>query len=234
MSGMQDFHYAISLAQTLFDVEFSDIEKAEEIGLVAYGHIGNHHTHLYRTVATVDPHTGSVELPCNVLYIESVTEACREDWESTSGVHEYGNPASAAIGDYIEARKINLDPLYQSGKFVKYRQEGNKLYVNRTYGRVVILYHGEILNDDGLPFINDKEALAIAEYISYVTKYKEAIRTNNKAALQMANDLKQQWLFHCDAARVPEHISQNDMDSILDAHVSWNRKKYHFSYKPTL
>jgi len=28
----------------------------------------------------------------------------------------------------------------------------------------------------------------------------------------MAQELKQQWLFHCDAARVPEHISQNEMD----------------------
>lgn len=234
MTGMQNFHYAISLAQTLYDIDFSDIEKAEEIGLVAYGLIGNHHTHLYREVAEIDPQTHSIDLPCNMLYIESVTEACHEDWESSSNIHEYGNPASAAIEDYIEARKVRLDPLYQSGRYIKYRQEGDKLYVNKTHGKVVILYHGEILDDDGLPFLNDKEALAIAEYIGYITKYKEAIRTNNRAAMQMANDLRQQWLFHCDAARVPEYISQNAMDAILDARSSWNRKKYHFSFKPTL
>jgi len=234
MQGMQNFHYAISLAQTLYDIEFTDIEQAEEIGLVAYSHIGNHHTHLYRTSEVVDPETGSIELPCNLLHIESVTEACHEDWESSSATHEYGNTSSAAVEDYIEARKVRRDPLYESGRFVKYRQEGNRIYVNRQFDRVNILYHGEILDEDGLPYLNDKEAIAIAEYLGYITKYKEAIRTNNKAALQMANDLKQQWLFHCDAARVPEYISQNDMDAVLDAQASWNRKKYHFSYKPTL
>lgn len=234
MQGMQDFHYAISLAQTLYDIDFTDVEQAEEIGLVAYNHIGNHHTHLYRANEQVDPETGYVELPCNALMIESVTEPCHEDWESSSAIHEYGNMASAAIEDYIESHKHRVDPLYQGGRFVKYRQEGNQLYVGPHVRRVSILYHGEILDDDGLPYLNDKEALAIAEYLGYVTKYKEAIRTNNKAALQMANDLRQQWLFHCDAARVPEYITQNDMDAVLDAKTTWNRKKYHFSFKPTL
>jgi hypothetical protein len=234
MYGMQNFHYAISLAQTLYDIDFTDIEQAEEIGLVAYNHIGNHHTHLYRVTETVDSSTGIVELPCNLLRIESVTEPCFEDWESSSAIHEYGNAASASIEGYIESHKSKRDPLYESGRFVKYRQEGNQLYVPRTVSKVTILYHGEILDEEGLPYLNDKEALAIAEYLGYITKYKEAIRTNNKAALQMANDLKQQWLFHCDAARVPVYISQNDMDMVLDAQTSWNRKKYHFSFKPTL
>ncbi len=231
---MQDFHYAISLAQTLYDIEFNDIEQAEEIGLIAYNHIGNHHTHLYRTTETVDCKTGSVELPCNLLMIESVTEPCYEDWESSSNIYEYGNTASAAIEGSIESEKTERDPLYQSGRFVKYRQEGNRIFVGNSYKRVSILYHGEILDDDGLPYLNNKEALAIAEYLGYITKYKEAIRTNSKTALQMANDLQRQWLHHCDAARVPEYISQNDMDAVLDAKTSWNRKKYHFSYKPTL
>jgi len=234
MQGMQNFHYAISLAHTLYDVDITDIEQAEEIGLVAYGFIGNHHTHLYRTSEVVDSKTGRVELPCNLLFIESVTEACHEDWESSSAIHEHGNITSAAIEDYIESNKIIKDPLYASGRFVKYRQEGDKIYVGRHLKRVNILYHGEILDDEGLPYLNDKEAVAIAQYIGYTIKYKEAIRNNDKMALQISTDLKQQWLHHCDAARVPEYITQNDMDSILDAKVSWNRKKYHFSYKPTL
>lgn len=231
---MQDFHYAISLAQTLFDVDFIDTDQAEEIGLVAYRHIGTMRTRLYRAILDVDPETGSAELPCNLDVIESVTDLCNEDWESSSGIHEHGDLKSRAVEDWIEGRKVNKDPVYQSGRFVKYRREGDRIYVGKGVRRVSVLYHGELLDADGLPSINDKEALAIAEYITYVTKYKEAIRTNSKAALQMASDLKQQWLFHCDAARVPEHISQNEMDMILDAQTSWNRKKYRFSFKPTL
>jgi len=234
MEGLQDFHYAISLAQTLYDVEIEDIEQAEEIGLVAYGLIGNHHTHLYRTTLEIDPETHSVELPCNLLFIESVTHLCREDWESTSNKYEYGNLQSRNYEDSIEAHKHRLDPLYQSGSFVKYRQEGNRLVVNKDRGPISILYHGEMLDDDGLPYLNDKEALAIAEYIAYIVLYKEARKTNNQVTMQLAQNLKMSWLFHCDAARVPMYISQNDMDAILDAQTSWNRKKYHFSYKPTL
>lgn len=228
---MQNFHYALSLAQTLYDTDIKDIEKAEEIGLVAYGLIGNHKTHLYKAV--LDNIDGFVELPCNVLYIESVTDLCNEDHETSSNKYDY-DPASAMIEGFIESRKSSNDLLYQSGRFVKYRKEGDRLRIEDNVSRVSILYYGELLDDDGLPYLNDKEALAIAEYISYILKYQEAIRTNNQLLLQVAMSLQQQWLFHCDAARVPEYISQNDMDKILDAQTSWNRKKYHFSYKPTL
>lgn len=234
MEGFQDFHYAISLAQTLYDIDINDMEQAEEIGLVAYNFIQNHHTHLYRATLDVDS-DGAAELPCNVLYIESVTSACREDWESSSSIYEYGDLKSAFVEDYIEVHKLRKDPLYQSGRFIRYRREGNKIYVDSRLSQVNILYHGEILDDDGLPYLNTKEAIAIADYIAYVYKYKEAMKAHkDKLALQMANDLRQQWLFHCDAARVPEYLSQNDMDAILDAQSSWNRKKYHFSFKPTL
>ena len=38
-----NFHYAISQAQTLYDVE-GDMEDLEEIGLIAYNKIGNKNT----------------------------------------------------------------------------------------------------------------------------------------------------------------------------------------------
>ena len=47
----------------------------------------------------------------------------------------------------------------------------------------------------------------------------------------MAQDLKQQWLFHCDAARVSDYVNQNEMDAILNAQSSWNRKTFGKSYK---
>ena len=50
----------------------------------------------------------------------------------------------------------------------------------------------------------------------------------------MAQVIKSQWLLHCDAARVPEYISQNDMDDLLDVFSSHNKKVYGKSYKPTV
>jgi len=56
---MENFHYAISLAQILHDVE-GDTEDLEEIGLVAYKFIGNKNTELHRVVLDVDCNDGSI------------------------------------------------------------------------------------------------------------------------------------------------------------------------------
>lgn len=229
--AQNNFHYALSLAQMLYDVE-GDTADLEEIGLIAHNFIGNKNTRLYR--ATIDVVGGEVQLPCNCDIIEAVTYVGGEDWNYTSNQKNNGDVRSAYIENYIESRKAFSDPFYISGKFVKYRHSGDKLYVDEKIPYVNILYHGIELDEDGLPTINDKEAIAIAEYIAYVYKYKEAIRTNNKMVLQLAHELKQQWLFHCDAARVAEYVSQEEMNKILDVQSSWGRKTYGKSYKPIM
>ena len=225
-----NFRYALTLAQTLYDVE-GDSEDLIEIGLVAYNFIGNKNTQLVKTVLDVNCKDGSVQLPCNVLAIEAVTYYGLEDWNYTSNIKNQGDINSLHVEQYIEGQKSFLDPHYVSGKFLKYRKVGDRLYVNKGLDKILLLYHTEILDEEGLPEINDKEAIAIADYIAYTVKYKEAIKTNNRLILQMAQELKQQWLFHCDAARVPEHVSQNEMDAMLNAQSQWGRKTYGKSYK---
>lgn len=215
----------------LYDIEGNQ-EDLEEIGLIAYNFIGNKNTQLKKAV--VDVINGIVELPCDADIIEAVTYEGYEDWNSVSNIKTNGDYSSMFVESYIETNKDFPDPHYISGKFVKYKRAGNKLQVFKGFDKVTILYHAIILDDNGLPQITDKEAIAIAEYIAYVCKYKEAIRTNNGNILKIAQDLKQQWLFHCDAARSPESISQNDMDKILSTQASMGRKFYSKSYKPTL
>ena len=74
--------------------------------------------------------------------------------------------------------------------------------------------------------------MAIATYCAYVTKFKEGLRTNNANIINMAQVLKNEWNKFCDAARVPEELDQNDMNQILDAKSSWDRKRYNKSIKP--
>ena len=226
-----NFRYALTLAQTLYDVE-GDSDNLIDIGLVAHNFIGNKFTQLHKEILDVNCEDGSIQLPCGVDIIEAVTYCGMEDWNYTDNIKPNGDISSLYTENYIESRKAFLDPHYISGKYVKYRKVGDKLYVNKGLGKVQVLYHSLILDEDGLPAINDKEAIAIAEYIAYVTKYKEAIRTNNQNVLRMAQELKQQWLFHCDAARVPEHVSQNEMDQILDALTAASWKTHGKSFKP--
>ena len=229
---MNNFKYAISLAQMLYDIDINDIDTLIEIGLVAYNFIGNKNTHLKSKI--VDVKNGLVKIPCNADLIEAVTYPNEEDWNYTSNIKNYGDIDSLNIEQYIEKSKQNTDPLYISGRLIKYRKEGNYIYVSDKIDKVCILYHTEQLDEDDLPLINDKEAIAIADYIAYTVKYKEAIRTNNSSIFQIAQTIKRSWLIHCDAARVPEYVNQNEMNDLLDIISSHNRKVHGRSYKPTV
>ena len=229
---INNFKYAISLAQMLYDININDIDTLIEIGLVAYNFIGNKNTHLVAEI--VDVNNGLVKLPCKADLIEAITDPRYEDWNKTSNIKNYGDIDSNNIEQYIEKSKQEKDPLYISGHFVKYRREGNYIYVNEKINSVCVLYHTEQLDEDDLPLINDKEAIAIADYIAYTIKYKEALRSNNQAVFQMAQTIKKQWQIHCDAARVPEYVSQNEMNDLLDVVSSANRKVHGKSYKPTV
>ena len=127
--------------------------------------------------------------------------------------------------------KTNISPYYSSGKFIKYQKIGDKLYFDRNYGQVNILYKGILLDDEGLPEISDKEAQAISTYVAYILKFKEGLITNNPQIIQLANTLKTNWLQQCDQARVA-YLNQNDMNNILDVKTSWNRHSFGKSYKP--
>lgn len=229
---MNNFKYAISLAQMLYDIDINDMDTLIEIGLVAYNFIGNKNTHLKSEI--VDVKNGLVKIPCNADLIEAITYPNEEDWNYTSNIKNYGDVDSLNIEQYIEKSKQNTDPLYISGKLIKYRKEGNYIYVSDKIDKVCILYHTEQLDEDDLPLINDKEAIAIADYIAYTVKYKEAIRTNNSSVFQIAQTIKRSWLTHCDAARVPEYVNQNEMNDLLDIISSHNRKVHGRSYKPTV
>ena len=231
---MNNFKYAISLAQMLYDIDINDMDTLIEIGLVAYGFIGNKNTSLNSEIVNVDPKSGLVKLPCKADLVEAITFPHAEDWNRTSNVKNYGDFNSLNIEQYIERSKVTRDPLYISGRYVKYRREGNYIYVTENVEQVCVLYHTEQLDDDDLPLINDKEAIAIADYIAYTVKYKEALRSNNQAVFQMAQTIKKQWQIHCDAARVPEYVSQNEVDDLLEVMSSANRKVHGRSYKPTL
>lgn len=231
---INNFKYAISLAQMLYDIDINDMDTLIEIGLVAYNFIGNKNTQLKSEIANVDPKSGLVKLPCKADLVEAITYPSAEDWSYTSNTKNFGDFNTLNVEQYIERAKQSTDPLYMSGRLVKYRREGNYIYVSDRVDQVSVLYHVEALDEEDLPLINDKEAVAIADYIAYTVKYKEALRSNNSAVFQMAQNIKRQWLIHCDAARVPEYVNQNEMNDLLEIASSHNRKVHGRSYKPTI
>lgn len=231
---MQNFHYIQVLLNMVYGIEIEDSDM-EELGLVAWGYIGNKNRKLYRYTAKIDPSDNSITLPCNALdingdsCIELVT-SCYEDWSSVSNKIDFGDFSTAYTEQYIEGNKRYQGNYYLPGKVLKYEKVGDKLYFTHNYGKVNILYKGILFDEDGLPEITDKEAMAIATYIAYTVKFKEGLRTNTKESLEMTRALYQQWTKQCDQARVKQ-LSQNDFDTILDASTSWDRKRFGFGLK---
>lgn len=218
---------AYSLANTLYDVNISEIEF-EEIALNAWELIGTKHTRLYKFIA--DTEFCEIHLPCNCSVIESVTLPISD--AQVSSPSDLSIESNIFTEHYIDRTAINTDSYYSKGKFLKYQQLGNTLIFNREFNNVYILYHGVECDEDGLPLINDKEMRAIAAYVAYAAIYKEGLKKKDGNILKLAQVLNQDWLRLCNAARIPTHFSQNDMDSILDAKLSWNRKTYGKSLKP--
>ena len=226
-----DLNAAYSLAQTLYGVEPSPTDF-EDIALNAWTLINNKHTRLYRYVEDTEKH--QLALPCNVDIIESVHIPI-EDAQMTSNKTVFNSIETLFIENYINCWKRIDDPYYNIGKLVKYKEGDNTLYFTRDYKRVMVIYHGILVNDEtGLPMITDKEMQAIAAYVGFTLLYKESLQKRDKNLMQMAMQVKQEWLRACTAARVPEHLSQNDMDKVLDASVRWDRKQYGKSIKPIL
>lgn len=109
------------------------------------------------------------------------------------------------------------------------------MYFAKNFPHVTVVYHGVIADpDDGLPLVNDKELRAIAAFVAYTSLYKEGIKKRDGNIIKLAQVVKEDWLRLCNAARIPEYISQNDMDAILDVITRWDRKTYGHSYKPVI
>lgn len=226
---MNNFHYALSLAESIYGIEMQD-DQFEEIALLGWKLIGNERTKLYRKSYCLDSCQRELELPCNCDLLEAVTTNF-EDFQHVDNTSDYEREGSFDTEQYIEHRKAFKRPDYASGKFVMYERVGNTLYLNQPYSKINILYRGLVLDEDGLPEITDKEALALATYVAYIQKYRDGLMNNNPNSIQMAATLKAEWLLRCDQARTDHQWTQNDYDEILDAKTNWDRKQYGKSIK---
>lgn len=227
MAQYNNFHYSLSLLETLYGITLPE-EEFEEIALLGWELIGNKRSKLYHQVVCTDQN--SFELPCNCDILEAITT----DWEdfqhvdNDSPTERYG---SYNTEQYIERHKKFQEPLYARGKFINYERVGNTIYLKNPVDKIHVLYRGLVLDDDGLPEITDKEALALATYVAWVIKYKEGLTTNNTQIISLANTLKSQWYVQCDQARVDYEWTQNNYDEILDIKTCWDRKLNNRSYK---
>lgn len=220
------------LVETLYGITPNE-SNFEDIVMNGWSYINNKHTRLYRYVADADK-DGVLDLPCNVDVIESVHIPI-PDAKMTSNKTVFNEINTLFTEGYIDAWKRLEDPYWTRGKLVKYDEGNNQLFFARPYKNIMVVYHGIIADEEtGLPLVTDKEIKALAAYVAYASLYREGIQKRNPDIMQFAQTIYADWLKLCNAARIPEHLSQNEMDSILDVKTRWDRKQYGRSYKPTL
>ena len=220
------------LVETLYRITPNE-SNFEDIVMNGWSYINNKHTRLYRYVADADK-DGVLDLPCNVDVIESV-HIPMPDAKMTSNKTVFNEINTLFTEGYIDAWKRLEDPYWTRGKLVKYDEGNNQLFFARPYKNIMVVYHGIIVDEEtGLPLVTDKEIKALAAYVAYASLYGEGIQKRNPDIIKFAQTIYADWLKLCNAARIPEHLSQNEMDSILDVKTRWDRKQYGRSYKPTL
>lgn len=208
-----------------------DSTNFEDILISGWELIGNRQTRLYKYTAPTDDK--KLKLPCNVDLIEAVFLPMI-DAQVTHPYSMYPDIYNQWTEQYIESWKRNKNIFYDKGVLAKYRRDGDDLVFDRDYQAVTVLYHGVVMDEDGLPLLNDKEVQALASYFAYMDMYKKSLTQRNGALFQLASAIKLDWLRLCNSARVPMHISQNDMNDILDAKVRADRKTYGKSFKAML
>lgn len=221
-----NFFSLIPHMKTFFGISV-DEEDVEDIGLEAWEKIGNKNNNMYSFSG--HPENCVLDLPCNVLHIEAVTDS-GIPFKKTDEMVSY-NYDNERIEDYVY--RVNDSFFQTKGNFIDYElnTDRTQLIFKRPHSTINVLYKGLQVDEDGLPLISTKEKTAIGEYIAYVVKFKEGMMTNDRNSLEISNMLNARWKRSCGNARTT-YVNQNDWDKILNAKTSWDRKRYNISYKP--
>lgn len=227
------FYAALEHARDMYGLEL-DEDLFETYGMSAWHKIGNkqYRTYVTKIYPKCDPEGGwSADTPCNLSAIEAVTLNF-ESAQETSSVDNFHGMYTHPIEQNIEGSKIDSSALYIPGKFVKYKEFGNKLFFTEPYTELNLLYKGLYTDEDGLPLLTNKEVEAIAVYCAYVDHYKHGLVNKNQQEIALAQMLKKDWDRMCCAARVPEYLSQNQMNEIMNVFVRRDVHRYNQTYKP--
>ncbi len=224
------FYTAITTCSNLYDVSMDPVEF-EEIGWIAWEKIGNKDCRIYKLETWLNGED-SLTLPTNCEKVDAVSNNIPE-FQDTDNVQRF-NYIPSWMESYVEGRtNYNRSPLYVKGKLLKgWKERNGELWFDTPiHGNVTILYKGIHADETGLPFLNQKELEAIACYCAMTYHLKRGMKMRDRTSLEIGNMLKADWNRLIIRARTPIKLSQNDLNTILDARSSWDRHKYNKSTK---
>ena len=120
-----------------------------------------------------------------------------------------------AIAKKIDVSKLDQDLTKRIEEIINIVQnkqdKGNYVDVDTTRSKDGM----QFVDEQGLPYINEKELNAIIDYCVYVVDNKKARLTKDQATFQIAQLEYQQWQKLCSAARAPIGLSQNSANAAI-------------------
>ena len=247
-----DIEYIIPIVKLEYGIE-PNVFEIKDVAIHTLKRIGNIWSERYLFIGKIKDN--KVELPCNVSHIESVT-LTNENFENYINRAEWAN--QQIPGRFVDSVAYSyaysrLPDRTSEGRFMDYKiviENGEKfLNFNRLIVTddtrlqsqydsdmktmdnmfVNVLYDGQIVNSEGLPFVTEKEAYAIAYQWMYLDYRKKAMLGMNNGAF--LKEFENKYIKHVNLARQPNKLNQNIMDEIMDIKTSHNVKWYGKDFK---
>jgi hypothetical protein len=140
-----------------------------EIALKCWEKIGNRQTIVYEWL-DCPVREGLIEVPCGLFRLHSVTiggGSC-DGTQITNSVNSYGIDGSRRPLTVKAGKKYMLEP---KGEYVAYTLTDGFIKIDESISEVNLIYSALVTDDDGLPYLTEKEAFAISWYVSYIPIY---------------------------------------------------------------
>lgn len=213
---------------TLYN-ETMEINEYLECASIALYHIGNLRGKYYLIERIELDENNEIDLPCNLHFIEALTHynfnCCA--WFNlrfvNTNIYPYGN----------SIKKNYTNDLDIGGSKVPYHIDSDrrKIVIETPYLKSVnLLYFGLEVDDEGLPYITEAEALAICNYCMLV-KTQSKVYKGDKTAASLLQFAKSNWSKSLGQARMVEKLNQNNIDTILQILTSYDRKVFNSQFK---
>lgn len=138
---------------------------------------------------------------------------------------------AAANGDVVAnqvvvpAVKVNESfPRKPTGRFVDFQARGNVLTLPATNLDIEILLTVMPVDDEGYPKVTEQVITAVAAFMNMV--YVQKKYYSGQMPQYVFNDAKKDYNDYVGDALSPQHISDNELNDIMNALSSYNRHSY--------
>lgn len=214
------------------DIELFEIADIAQIVLPKIGNEQKMVYHYFGKGSTASNIGGNlesvVEVPCNLQSIESVSVV-------KAGLNKNMLIEKQVVVDQIRDKEVyrgaSKSNLYPQGEFIRFQFLGDKIVIDEKYNdsTIHIIYRGDLVDKDGLPLVNRREAEVVAHYWNFIRLQRRMFQgLPDNGMMQLAEQRYKEALIK---ARSLDSFTQNQLDRIVKSNKAMNYSSQRFSNK---